>query len=171
MRTRYAAGALAAAILLGACGGSNSPMGVTPTPAPTPTPTPTPAPTPTPTPCPGECPVTNTNPVTRAQLRLYILWDKDGKPMPAPDPVKQEVLEPIPVGYTFRLDVTGRDADNLETNGKGNIEWFVSDESLVDVRPRTAWQRDFKILKDGKWTVYVVFDGVGSNDLRFTFNP
>jgi hypothetical protein len=109
--------------------------------------------------------------VARAQLRLYILFDKDGKPVPAPDPVHQVVEQPIPVGYSFRLDVTGRDAAGMETNGKGNIEWRVSDENMVDTNARTPWQHDYKIVKPGKWTVYVIFDGVGSNDLRFTFVP
>ncbi len=171
MKHRYAVGALAATILLGACGGS-SPTNSTPMPTPAPTPTPTPTPAPTPTPCTqGLCedPVTNTNPVARAQLRLYVMWDKDGKPVPAPDPVHQVVVEPIPVGYEFRLDVTGRDADGKETNGKGNIEWFISDANMVDVDARTPWQHDFKVVKPGKWTVYVMFDGKGSNDLSFTF--
>lgn len=168
MSGRNAAGVLLSALVLfaTACGGGSSPGA--PTPAPTPTPTPTPAATPPP-PCPdGAC--GNTSPVVRTQLRLYLLFDDKGKLVePTPDPVKQVVEEPIPVGYRIRLDVTGRDAEGRETNGKGQITWFYSDDDMVGTDPRSAWQRDVTVLKPGKWSVYVIFDGVGSNDLNFTF--
>ena len=107
--------------------------------------------------------------IMRAQLRLYQMFDQNRVPVPAPDPVKQVVEEPIPVGYTVRLDVTGRDANGDETNGRGQIQWFYSGQDLVDTDARTPWTRDIIVAKPGTWSVYVVFDGVGSNDLTFTF--
>jgi hypothetical protein len=89
--------------------------------------------------------------------------------LPTPDPVQQEVKEPIPVGYTIRLDVVGRDKDNNETLGQKNIQFFYSDETMVQVAIQSDFQRKLKVLKPGRFTTYAVFDGVGSNDLRFTF--
>ena len=157
-------------ITLAACGGGGA---STPNPVAVATPTPTPQATPTPTPTPTSCPdgsCGNTNAVVRAQLRLYLLMDPSGKLVePTPDPVKQVVETPIPVGYTIRLDVSGRDANGDETDGRGQIQWFYSGQDLVDTNIRTAWMRDIRVAKPGIWSVYVVFDGVGSNDLTFTF--
>jgi hypothetical protein len=157
------------ALALAACGGGSATPTGPPVVVATPTPTPTPQATPTPDPCPhGAC--GNTNAVTRAQLRLYLLMDEQGRLVePTPDPVRQVLEEPLPVGYTMRLDVTGRDANGDETNGRGQIEWFYSGEDLIHTNQRTPWQRDITIAKPGTWSVYVVFDGVGSNGITFTF--
>jgi hypothetical protein len=160
------------ASLLAACGGGGAagPTVVQP-PVTTlaPQPSPTPSPSPTASPCPdGAC--GNTNAVTRAQLRLYLLMDEQGRLVePTPDPVKQVLEEPIPVGYTMRLDVTGKDANGDETNGRGQIQWFYSGEDLIHTNQRSAWQRDITVAKPGTWSVYVVFDGVSSNSITFTF--
>lgn len=178
----------AVAVLAGSglsCGGGGSPASPgpsnpTPTPAPAPTPTPTPAPAPSPTASPctqGLCedPTTNRNPVARVILKLYQCFDRNNQPAFCPDPVKQVVNEPIPVGYRIRLDVTGRDADNKDTNGPtgdGEGIYFVySDPTFVEEHVMTNWQRKLTILKPGKWEVYAVFDGVASNSLAFTFIP
>lgn len=156
-------------ITLAACGGGSS----TPTGPPVVVATPTPAPLPTPTPSPSDCPdgaCGNTNTVVRAQLRLYLMMDDKGKLIePTPDPVKQVLEQPVPVGYTIRLDVSGRDANGDESNGRGQIQWFYSGDDMIHTNMRTAWQRDVIVAKAGTWSVYVVFDGVGSNDLSFTF--
>lgn len=165
--------AVAALSSLAACGGGSSPAA----PAPAPTPIPTPVPTPTPTPAPALCfeglcetPTTNTNPVVRAQLRLYQLFDDNGTWIqPTPDPVKQVVKEPIPLGYTLRLDVVGRDLDYKDTLGKQQIEFFYSDPDMVQVSIQSDFQRKLKVLKPGKFVVFAVFDGIGTNDLSFTF--
>ena len=158
------------ALLMAGCGGGSMPTVV-----PTPTPTPIVQVTPTPSPSPSECPdgsCGNTKTVVRATLRLYLLMDEQGRLVnPTPDPVRQVVQEPIPVGYTIRLDVSGKDANGDETDGHGNIQWFYSGQDLVDTNIRTPWMRDIKVVKPGPWSVYVVFDGVGSNDLNFTFVP
>jgi len=174
-------GIIAAVAVLAAvvpsCGGGSSgptPVGTTPT---QPPPTPTPTPSPSPTPCTvGLCeePVTSRNPVARVLLRLYQCFDQSNQPTGCPDPVRQVVLQPIPVGWRLKLDVTGRDADQHETNGVSNGEGIVfiySDPSLVDAHIRSNWQRDIKPLAPGKWEVYVVFDDVASNSLGFTFVP
>ena len=176
IRRAFSLGVLPALVLsLAACGGGG---GGSPTAPPTPAPTPTPAPQPTPTPTPdpnctqGLCeePTTNTNPVVRAQLRLYQLFDaEDNWVQPTPNPEQQVVKEPIPVGYTIRLDVVGRDADNKDTLGKQQIEFFYSNESMVQISIQSDFQRKLKVLKPGSFTVHATFDGVGSNDLRFTF--
>jgi hypothetical protein len=156
-------------VVLAGCGGGATTPNVIPTPAPSPTPVAQPSPTPTPDPCPhGAC--GNTNTVVRAQLRLYLLMDEQGRLVePTPDPVRQVLEEPIPVGYTLRLDVTGRDAGGDETNGRGQIEWFYSGQDLIDTNIRSPWMRDITVAKPGQWSVYVVFDGVSSNSIAFTF--
>jgi len=155
------------ATLAVACGGGGSSLTAPPTPPVTQPPA-TPPPTPPPGPCAdGSC--GNTNAVVRAQLKIYLMFDRERELVPAPDPVKQVVQEPIPVGYTVRLDVTGRDADGNETDGKGDIKWFYSGTDLIDIDARTPWTHDFRVAKPGQWSVYVIFDGVGSNDLHFTF--
>jgi len=154
--------------LMAGCGG-----GGTPTTLPPPVLTPPPQPSPTPSPSPSDCPdgaCGNRNAVVRAQLRLYLMMDEKGRLVePTPDPVRQVVQEPIPVGYTVRLDVSGRDANGDETDGNGQIQWFYSGDDLIHTNMRTPWQRDITVAKPGTWSVYVVFDGVGSNDLNFTF--
>ena len=174
----------AVAVLAGSglsCGGGGSPVSPgpsnpTPTPAPAPTPTPVASSSPTPSPpCDGcEPPVTNRNPVARVILKLYQCFDRNNQPTFCPDPVKQVVNEPIPVGYRIRLDVTGRDADQHDTNGVSNGEGIVfiySDPTFVEENIMSNWQRKLLILKPGKWEVYAVFDGVASNSLAFTFIP
>jgi hypothetical protein len=175
VRTRtLALAALVAVAVMPACGGGSSPTAApTPVPTPTPKPEPTPTPAPTPTPCPlglCEAPTTNTAPVVRAVLRFYQLFDQNGVWIqPTPDPVKQVVEQPIPVGYTIRLDVTGRDADDKETLGHKDITFIYSDETMVEASIQSDFQRKLKVVKPGKFTVFVMFDGVGSNDLKFTF--
>ena len=156
-------------LAMAGCGGGASMPTAVPTPTPTPVAQVTPTPSPGATPCPdGSC--GNHNAVVRATLRLYILFDEKGRVVePTPDPVKQVVEEPIPVGYTIRLDVSGKDANGDETDGTGQINWFYSGQDLIDTDARTPWTRDIKVVKPGQWSVYVVFDGVGSNDLTFTF--
>lgn len=162
-------------VLLAGCGGGSSAPSPIPTPAATPTPAPQPTPTPSPTPSTctqGLCeePTTNTAPVVRALLRIYQLFDAEGTWVtPTPDPVQQVLKDPIPVGYTIRLDLVGKDATNRDTHGQKQIEYVYSDPSLVEVAIQNDWQRKLKVLKPGTFTVYAIYDGVGSNDLRFTF--
>jgi hypothetical protein len=158
------------------CGGSASPTPLpTPTPVPTPTPAPQPTPTPSPTPTPctqGLCeePTTNTAPVSRVILRLFQVFDEQNRwILPTPDPVQQVVNEPIPVGWTIKLDVTGKDASNKDTLGQKKILYRYSNADMVEENYLSEWQVRLKILKPGNFTVHAVFDGVGSNDLRFTF--
>ena len=169
------------------CGGGANParpVATSPSPAPAPTPaaTPTPSPVPTPSPSGSPCtvglcepPVENKNPVVRVILKLYQCLDQNKQPEFCPDPIKQVVIEPRQVGHYIRLDVTGKDKDNAETNGPtGNGEsiYFVySDPTFVEERIQNNWQRWLRILKPGKWEVYAVFDEVASNSLGFTFVP
>ena len=170
MKRTLATGTLG--LLLASCGGGGA-TGPTVTPAPVATPTPIAQPSPSPSPAPSPCPdgaCGNTNTVVRAQLRLYLVMDEAGKLVePTPDPVRQVLEQPLPVGWTLRLDVSGRDANGDETNGRGQIEWFYSGQDLIDTNTRSPWMRDVKIVKPGTWSVYVVFDGVSSNSITFTF--
>jgi hypothetical protein len=176
--------ALAAAGLV-SCGGSSpsAPVGaVTPTPVATPTPTPTPSPSPSPTVPPGgadcqpggDC-STNKNPVVRATLRLYRLFDNRGQWfLPTPDPVKQVIQQPIPVGFTLLLDITGRDKDNIETLGpKGDgsgIVWYLDPpDAVLEAGFPSPWQHKYTVAKPGPFTIFATFDDIGSNDLRMTF--
>ncbi|HVQ31102.1 MAG TPA: hypothetical protein VMV21_16030 [Vicinamibacteria bacterium] len=172
---------LALVLSFAACGGGSSTPSTPSTPAPTPTPKPTatPDPTPTPTPDPSATPctvglcepeTTNTAQPVKAILRLYQLFDKEGNwVLPTPDPVKQVVKEPIPVGYTIRLDVTAKDAQEKDTIGKKDINFIYSDPEMVQESIQSDFQRKLLVKKTGTFTVFVSFDGVGSNDLRFTF--
>jgi hypothetical protein len=174
--------ALGAAGLVG-CGGSSpsAPVGtVTPTPIPTPTPTPTPSPSPTVPPGGADCQPggdcsTNKNPVVRVTLRLYRLFDNRGQWfLPTPDPVKQVIREPIPVGFTLLLDITGRDKDNIETlgpSGDGSgIAWYLDPpDAVLEAGFPSPWQHKYTVVKPGPFTVYTTFDDVGSNDLKMTF--
>jgi hypothetical protein len=167
------AAAVSCLSVLLACGGGSS--GPTPLPSPVPTPTPAPEPTPSPTPTPctqGLCEeaTTNTAPVVKAILRLYQLFDAEGDWVtPTPSPVQQVVKQPIPVGYTIRLDLVGKDASNKDTLGEQRIGFSYSDESMVEVAIQSDWQRKLRVLKAGTFTVHATYDGVRSNDLKFTF--
>jgi hypothetical protein len=162
-----------------ACGGGSSSPSTPSTPVPTPKPSPTPDPNPTPTPDPSATPctvglcepeTTNTAQPVRVILRLYQVFDKEGNwVLPTPDPVKQVVKDPIPVGYTLRLDVTAKDAQDKDTLGKKDITFIYSDPEMVQESIQSDFQRKLLIKKPGPFTVFVSFDGVGSNDLRFTF--
>jgi hypothetical protein len=152
---------------LAACGSPTQP--VVPTPAPTApaaaTPAPAPTPTPTPTPTPGvEPPVTNTNPAVRVAIRLYSVEDGAGGFIPNWDP-----NEPIPLSYWARVDVTSKDKDNLETNGNGVVEFFVSTPRLVEVTGGHTNQRRLKALAPVVVEVWATQDGVRSNTLTLTF--
>lgn len=142
----------------------------TPTPASTPSPSPSPSPSPTPSPSPsanpGPCadceePVSNTNPPVRLNLRLYAVEDPYGKTKFNWDPTRA-----IPVGWTARLDVVGKDVDGAETNGQGDVQFFVSDAPLVKVSGQHSHQRRLKVLEAGELTCWVTQDGVRSNDLQ-----
>jgi hypothetical protein len=172
------AGPLALALVLASCGGSSAVPTAPPTPTPTPVAvaTPTPTPTPSATPDPNctlglcEDPVTNTAPPVRVILRFYQLFDENGLwVLPTPDPVKQVVKEPMPLGYTIRIDLTGKDIDDKPTNGKGNVDFDISDPTMVDIAISGDFQRKIKILKPGKWEIFGTLDGVASNSLGFTF--
>jgi hypothetical protein len=164
---------MAAGLAVPACGGGSA--GPT---APTPTPTPvvvaTPTPTPTATPCvEGAC--GNTNEVVRVRFRLYLVLDRNGNAVsPTPDPVRGVLGEPLPVGYRVRFDVVGEDSRGRETNGQKNISWVVSEgQGLVeDLGSREEnFQRDYRLVSPGRFSVYVVFDGVASNAIVITAAP
>ena len=152
---------------LAGCGGPTEP--VVPTPAPTAlavaTPAPAPATTPAPTPTPGvEPPVTNTNPAVRVTIRLYSVEDGAGGFISNPDPD-----EPIPRGYWARVDVTSKDKDNLETNGNGVVDFFISTPRLVEVAGGHTNQRRLRALEPVTTDVWATQDGVRSNTLTLTF--
>ncbi len=165
---------LAGPLLLAACGGS-SPANPTPnpTPVPTPVPTPTPAPEPTPSPTEAPCteglcedPTTNTGSVVSVILRLYVVQDEFLEPIFGWNPG-----QPIPVGYTIRLDVTGKDQYGNDTNGnKGvRIVFNYADPSMVQEGGNHDWQRKLLIKKAGDFKAWATFDGVRSNDLDLYF--
>jgi hypothetical protein len=117
-----------------------------------------------------EPPTTNTAQPERVLLKLYQLFDEKGQwALPTPDPFKQRVKEPIPVGFTIRFDVTGKDADGNPTNGKEQLDWIYSDATMIADSIQSSFQRKVKVLKPGKWELYVLFDGTPSNSLGFTF--
>jgi hypothetical protein len=173
-RTTILIPGLALAVGAFGCGGGQSnptsPVAVV---TPTPTPTPTPGLVEPPGCHPGgDCPG-NTTPVARATLRLYALLDPGGNLVPVPGHDHGIITSPIRLDYTCRMDLTGRDANGVETNGvdgTGNgIVWYYSDPSMIEEGAPSNWQRKLRVVKTGQFTVFAVFDGVGSNDLTFTF--
>jgi hypothetical protein len=175
LRTVLAGGV--ALTLAGCGGGSRGPTTppVTLPPAPAATPTPTPTPPPGSADClPGADCSTNRAAVARVQLRLYRLFNNRNQIIEPPDPVRQVVEQPIPVGFYVFFDVTGRDGENKETlgptgDGEG-IAWYPSDETKVQLTGTPSnWQRKYMVAQPGTFTIFVTFDDVGSNDLAFTF--
>jgi hypothetical protein len=169
MKSRRFQAALAAALLTMACGdsGSLSPVAVptaTPAPAATPTPEPAPAPTPTPVPCDDCEPATvNTARPVRLTLRLYAVEDGLGN-------FRQNfsALDVIPLGWSARLDVVGKDADGQETNGTAEVEWHFSECCLVKVSGNHTHQRRLKVLEPGYLDVWVTQHGVRSNTISLS---
>ena len=160
---------LGALVVLPACGASTpaaptpSPVAIA-TPTPAPVATPTPAPTPTATPEEGEPPVTNSNPAARLGMRIFVIENPDGTYTGDVDP-----KQPIPVGYTARLDVTAKDTDNRETTGQSDVQFFFSDTGLVRVTGNHTNQRRVQGLAVGAVDCWAVQDGVRSNTITLTF--
>jgi hypothetical protein len=156
---------LGALAVLPACGAS-TPAAPTPSPAAiaTPAPVATPTPAPTPTPEEGEPPVTNTNPAARLGMRIFVIENPDGSYTGNVDP-----KQPIPVGYTARLDVTAKDVDNRETTGQSDVQFFFSDLGLVRVTGNHTNQRRVQGLAVGTVDCWAVQDGVTSNTIRLKF--
>ena len=165
---------VAVGLALPGCGGGSAAPQTPSTPAPTPTPVVIATPTPAPTPCAdGAC--GNTSEVVRVRFRLYLVLDRNGSAVsPTPDPVRGVVGEPLPVGYRVRFDVVGEDSRGRETNGQKNITWVVSEgpQFVEDLGIREeGFQRDYRLLAPGRFSVYVVFDGVASNAIVITVAP
>jgi hypothetical protein len=84
------------------------------------------------------------------------------------------LAEPLPVGYRVRFDVVGEDSRGRETNGQKNISWVVSEggDNVEDLGSREEnFQRDYRLVSPGRFSVYVVFDGVASNAIVITAAP
>jgi hypothetical protein len=157
------------------CGGSTSsganatPVAVaTPTPAPSPTPTPVasePSHTPTPPPCTqGLCeePTTNTAAPVRLTIRVYKVEDPNGK-------LVNGFITEFPVGYKVTIDATAKDVDNRDTLGSTDVDFGVSDESLVRIGGNHNFQRKITAVRPGGLQVWASLDGVESNILDLTF--
>lgn len=108
--------------------------------------------------------MTNTNPPVRLSLRLYVVESPVGGFVSNPDPG-----EPIPVGYIARLDVTAKDEGNRETIGRGDVEFFFGNPSLVRVFGNHSHQRRLEVLLPGQLDIWAFQDGVRSNTLTLTF--
>jgi hypothetical protein len=71
-----------------------------------------------------------------------------------------------------RVDVTARDENNSPTIGKGDVEFFFSDEGLVKVGGQATHQRRLKIQAAGTLQCWATQDDVRSNTLTLKFvNP
>src|SRR5688572_27271396 len=126
----------AAALTALSCGDAATPTAPTSNPSPvvvaspTPAPTPAPTPTPSPTPCPGcDGLGLNTNAPARLNLRLYSIEDPSGRHHPPGNVCTNgcpSTSVEIRIGWTARLDVIAKDANNRETFGSEPVEFFVS---------------------------------------------
>jgi hypothetical protein len=79
--------------------------------------------------------------------------------------------KPIPVGYFFKLDLTGKDGYNHDTLGDQgvHITFAYSDPSMVEERGNHPWQPRLLAKKPGILRVVAIFDGVSSNTLELRF--
>jgi len=160
---------VAVALIAASCGSESTATAPTaPTPRPTVAPIPTPAPTPAPTPTPAPSPDgsgMNTNPPVRLNLRLYSIEDPNGTAYPAD-------TSDIRIGWTARVDVIAKDANNRETLGTGPVEFFVSNPSIVWVRANNrTHQRRLQAVQRGPLEVWATQQGVRSNNLGLHFIP
>jgi hypothetical protein len=96
----------------------------------------------------------------RLTLRLYTIEDGSGRFVSQPDPA-----EPIPLGWYARLDVTGKDEENLDTNGEVEPEWHFSDASLVRISGSHTHQRRLQVKGEGHLECWVTQQGVRSNTI------
>jgi hypothetical protein len=96
----------------------------------------------------------------RLTLRLYTVENGAGRFVSQPDPA-----EPIPFGWYARLDVTGKDEDNVDTNGEVEPEWHLSDPSLVRVTGSHTHQRRLQVKAEGILECWVTQQGVRSNTI------
>jgi hypothetical protein len=170
-----ASSVLAFTVVAAGCGGGSpaAPPLPSPTTAPTPPPAPvaTPTPEPTPTPCVYglcEAPTTNTKPVVRVNLHIFTVQDRNFELIPDWSP-----QEPIPVGYTIKLDVTGKDEHGQETLGNQdvNIQFFYSNPDMVQAGGNHPWQRKLLVKQPGSFQAWVIYDDVRSNTLKLRFVP
>ena len=154
------------------CGGDSTPVSPAPTPRPVAA-TPDPGPAPTPTPCPPAEECSTNKPVVRVSLRIYRAWDSKGDLIePPPNPYKQVLREPVPVGYQFLFDVVGRGEDGHDTQGNdggAGIVFHPSDPFTCEFEHYGNWQRKCYVNRPGSWEVYVSWAGVDSNSIGFTF--
>ena len=167
------AAALFVLVAIAACNDDPPPTGAAPVdvivPSPSPTPAPTAPPVPTPTPCTtGTCeaPTTNAAPPETVEVRLY--WVR----IPGGNEIASNCTErdPIPVGYTFAVDLTARDANGKPTNGRGDIQWnYGGSEWMVQTATGHSFQPKHTVLGVGDFQVQAVLDGVASPWLHLTF--
>jgi hypothetical protein len=99
-------------------------------------------------------------------LRLYVVQDQFLTPYYGWNP-----NTPIPVGYTIRLDVTGKDQYGNDTHGNQGVKiaFNYSDAGMVSEGGNHDWQRKLLVQKAGEFKAWAVFDGVRSNDLDLLF--
>jgi hypothetical protein len=115
--------------------------------------------------------------VVRVILRIFHAWDNKYQIVaPTPDPYHEVLRDPVPVGYCFLFDITGRDEHNYETQGPGGdghgIVWVPSDgHTLEYAGERSRWQRKYCAANPGKMSMCAEWDGVYSNCIAIKVVP
>lgn len=132
-----------------------SPSAVAPTPAPTPYPTPRPDT--------GEDIPDNDAPVAKVGAKVFFI-ECDGQ-----DTYGTENATEAPVGCRLHMDCTAKDAANNPTRAKGEPHWHLSDPQLVSGGRLNDYTPTFVIRAEGTLMLYVVIDGVRSNDVSIRF--
>jgi hypothetical protein len=97
-------------------------------------------------------------------MRIFVIENPDGTYTGNVDP-----KQPIPVGYTARLDVTAKDVDNRETVGQSEVQFFFSDPGLARISGNHTNQRRVQGLAIGSLDCWAVQDGVTSNTITLNF--
>jgi hypothetical protein len=120
-------------------------------------------PTPTPRPDTGEDIPDNDAPVVKVGAKVFFI-ECDGVPV-----FGSENATEAAVGCRLHLDCTPKDAANKPTRAKGEPLWYLSNPSLVSGGNRSDYTPTFDIRQAGRLTLYVVIDGIRSNDVSIRF--
>ena len=127
------------------------------------TPTPTPTPYPTPPPDTGEDIPNNDARVVKVGAKVFFI-ECAGQDLPGTENATE-----APVGCRLHMDCTAKDAANNPTRAQGEPHWYLSDPQLVSGGRLNDYTPTFVIREEGTLTLYVVIDGIRSNDVTIRF--
>ena len=146
------------------CGDDSSPTVADQVPAPVITNPSSPAPAPTATPRPsGLCPNGN-EPVTRFDIKVFSVVDRNGELR------EFQPMGPFYVGETLRFDSQGKDRFGRRTEGCNEPRWDWGPDELAMLSTDRGWNPRAKVLGDGEFFVDANHDHIKADfSLKLTF--